>query len=117
MTEPAVNLLIDEKKGRAVAAATGLNIIGSLKILVLAKRRNIIDSVQVVVDELSSNNFRSSKTVVESLLRGWRNVTLNPHQHPLVKLLDRRSHCLPFNQKAVVPVERIDNIKRSIIYM
>ncbi len=62
-------LIIDEKKGRAVAAAMGLNIIGSLKILVLAKRKNFIFSVQEVVNELSRNNFRFSKTVVESLLK------------------------------------------------
>jgi predicted nucleic acid-binding protein len=45
-------LLIDESKGRAIAARLGLTHIGLLGVLVLAKQRGIIVAVKPILDDL-----------------------------------------------------------------
>ncbi|MEQ8684128.1 MAG: DUF3368 domain-containing protein [Imperialibacter sp.] len=61
-------LILDERKGRKVAADLGLEIIGSLRILVLAKHKKIIPSVREVVGQLSEQKFRFSTHIVRQLL-------------------------------------------------
>ncbi len=47
-------LLLDERKGRAVATRMGIRFIGVLGVLVDAKRKNLVPAVKPVVDELIS---------------------------------------------------------------
>ena len=63
-------LLIDEKKGRAVAKNMGLEIVGLLGILILnVKKKNISkDEAVVVLKEIQDLNFRVSKRLEESFL-------------------------------------------------
>ena len=45
-------LLLDERKGRRIAAAEGVPVIGLLGVILLAKRRGLIESAAAVVDEI-----------------------------------------------------------------
>lgn len=47
-------LLLDERKGREVAARMGIRFVGVLGVLVDAKRKNFVPAVKPIVDELIS---------------------------------------------------------------
>ena len=53
-------LLIDEARGRQVVRAQGLNHVGTVGILILAKRRGLISSVTPQLDILIESGFRMS---------------------------------------------------------
>ncbi len=61
-------LIIDEKKGRSVAKEMRVEIIGTLKFILLAKRKGAIPSVLNLVQELNAAGFRFSKEIVRSIL-------------------------------------------------
>lgn len=63
-------LLIDEQKGRKIAQNRGLEVIGSLGILILAKKMELIDSLKDVLD-LARNEarFRISNTLYNQALQ------------------------------------------------
>jgi predicted nucleic acid-binding protein len=55
-------LLIDEKLGRKIALERGLNIIGLLGVLELAKRKNLVPAVKPLLNDLREKaNFRISE--------------------------------------------------------
>jgi predicted nucleic acid-binding protein len=56
----AAQLLIDEKAGRKVAISRGLPIIGLVGVIVLAKEKQLIDNVQVILDMLIEKGTRIS---------------------------------------------------------
>ena len=62
-------LVIDEKKGRKIAVDHGVEIIGSLGVLLKAKQRKVIDSVKDIIDAIEQTNFRISKAIKEELLK------------------------------------------------
>lgn len=62
-------LIIDEKKGRKVAADLNVTIIGILKVLLLAKNKGAIDSVKEIIIELQKQSFRFNKTIVDDVLK------------------------------------------------
>jgi uncharacterized protein len=72
-TENSV-LVIDEKKGRRIARELNLEIIGTLKILLLAKQRGIIPAVRPLIEALHQCNFRFSKSIVEEILKEAKEV-------------------------------------------
>jgi uncharacterized protein len=45
------------------------SIIGTLKLILLAKEKGLISSVKEVIDKLSLNNFRIDKAMVRELLK------------------------------------------------
>lgn len=67
-TDNAV-LIIDEKKGRKIASDLSVAIIGTLKVLLIAKNKGVIVSVKQIIDELQKHSFRFSKTIVDEVLR------------------------------------------------
>jgi uncharacterized protein len=62
-------LLIDERRGRAIALQQGVRTIGLLGVILLAKQRQLITSVKDCVIELQSKaGFYVSHTLVQKIL-------------------------------------------------
>lgn len=61
-------LLIDERKGRAVARRRGVGVIGTGGVLLLAKREHVIDQIAPILDELASHGYRLSDELRRELL-------------------------------------------------
>jgi len=65
----ATRLLIDERLGRQAATELGLNIIGILGILLLAKRQKLIVMVKPIMEDLIKQaNFRISSQLYADVL-------------------------------------------------
>jgi predicted nucleic acid-binding protein len=62
-------LLIDEDKGRRFAKKNGMTIIGSLGILLYAKRMNLILAVKPLLHILRTSNIRIADALYESVLK------------------------------------------------
>lgn len=67
-TEGAV-ILLDDKKARRVAQQLGLRIMGTIGLLLVAKKRHLIPVVRPVLDELQAAGFRISASLREEALR------------------------------------------------
>lgn len=61
-------LIIDEKKGRKVAIENHLEVIGTLRVLLLAKEKHVILSVKETITELAKRNFRFSQEIIKQIL-------------------------------------------------
>lgn len=61
-------LVTDDKQARSVAEAMGLRVVGTLGILVRAKRAGIIERVAPFIGELERNSFRISRALREEVL-------------------------------------------------
>jgi predicted nucleic acid-binding protein len=63
-------LLIDERRGRAVAATRGISVIGTLGIVAGARRSGALERAAPVVAELRADGFWLSDALVKEFLRG-----------------------------------------------
>lgn len=63
-----VRLLIDERKGRAVARTRGVTVIGTGGVLLLAKREHVIDQIAPILGALASHGYRLSAEFRRELL-------------------------------------------------
>lgn len=63
-------LLIDERRGRAVAATRGIAVIGTLGILAGARRAGALERAAPIVAELRADGFWLSDELVAEFLRG-----------------------------------------------
>lgn len=61
-------LILDEKKGRKIAEELGVEIIGSLGVLIKAKDKGIIKSVKEVLVLIEKTDFRISEVIKKKLL-------------------------------------------------
>lgn len=62
-------LLLDEKEAREVARELGLRVLGTVGILIKAKKESIIDSLQKELDHLKNDaNFRISQALYQKAL-------------------------------------------------
>lgn len=62
-------LLIDERRGRAEANRLGIRITGLLGVLIEAKRRNLIEAVKPLIDDLiATSKFRVSSALYSRIL-------------------------------------------------
>ncbi|MFN3997978.1 DUF3368 domain-containing protein [Algoriphagus sp.] len=62
-------LIIDDLKGRKFAQKLGLKITGTLGLLIIAKRQNLISSVKPSLEKVKKTDFRFSKNLEKTLLR------------------------------------------------
>lgn len=58
-------LIIDEKKGREVARSLNIEIIGTLRIIQMAKQKGLILSVWPLIEDLQKAGFRISQKVLD----------------------------------------------------
>lgn len=61
-------LIIDEKKGRKVAQDLNIHIIGTLRVLLIAKQKGVIPSVKNIIELLNNHSFRFNNALVEEVL-------------------------------------------------
>ncbi|MEI2689766.1 MAG: DUF3368 domain-containing protein [Anaerolineae bacterium] len=61
-------LLLDDALARRKAERVGLNVIGTLGVLLLAKQRGYLEMVKPVLSELQQTDFRASTRVYEEVL-------------------------------------------------
>jgi predicted nucleic acid-binding protein len=62
-------LLIDERKGRKIAAQNGIKIIGIAGILIAAKNKGLIDSVKPFLDLLGASSYYISDSLYRIALQ------------------------------------------------
>ena len=62
-------LLIDERKGRNVAFKRGIPVVGTGRILVAAKQRGFLDSVEQALKKLRRSGYRLSNSLCQELVR------------------------------------------------
>lgn len=63
-----VLVIIDERKGRKVALELDITIIGTLKILLIAKQKGVIAAIKPLILSLEAKSFRFSKAIISELL-------------------------------------------------
>lgn len=61
-------LIIDEKKGRRIAQELGLKIIGTLGIILRARERGLVDSIENLLEKLENADFRISQSLKAKIL-------------------------------------------------
>ncbi|MCF8005639.1 MAG: DUF3368 domain-containing protein [Chromatiaceae bacterium] len=62
-------LLIDERRGRAMARRQGIPVVGVAGVLLAAKRRGLLETVKPVLLALSRQGYRLSDALVAEILR------------------------------------------------
>ena len=66
-------MIIDEEKGASVATVSGLKVIGTVGILILANKVGRLDNLKYALDQLRKNRFRLSDEIYQKALRKDRN--------------------------------------------
>ena len=67
-TLPNSLLLMDERKGRQIASSMGIRIIGTLGILLQAKKIGLVEYIKPLLDTLINENIRISETLYNAIL-------------------------------------------------
>ena len=63
------NILMDEQKGRKIAAANGLHPIGTIGVLIQAKKTGLIENIKPHLDKLMHNNIFISDKLYSSSIK------------------------------------------------
>lgn len=61
-------LIIDEKKGRRIAQELNLKIIGTLGVILRARERGLVDSIENLLEKLENADFRISPILKAKIL-------------------------------------------------
>lgn len=61
-------LLVDDKKARQVALYNKINVVGSVGVLLLAKRRGIIEKIKPFLDILYTSSIHLSSDLYQHIL-------------------------------------------------
>lgn len=62
-------LISDDKQARSAAKRLGVNVIGTVGILIRAKQNGIITEIKPILDNLDANEFRISRALREEALK------------------------------------------------
>lgn len=62
-------LLIDERRGRAIARHRGIPVVGTAGLLLNAKRKGRLEAVTPELERLSQNGYRLAPALVEEIRR------------------------------------------------
>lgn len=62
-------LLIDDKAGRQVAKKMKINIMGTMGILIVAKKRGLIENVTKIITEMREKGYWVSDSIIETTKR------------------------------------------------
>ncbi len=62
------NILIDDLKGRKRAELSGLNVFGTLGLLIKAKKIGVIGNIKKLIDKMIENDIRISKELYKHVL-------------------------------------------------
>lgn len=62
-------VLMDEARGRCIAAARGMPLTGTLGTLLLAKRKRLIERVEPLLADLAAQGFRMSGALYRHILQ------------------------------------------------
>lgn len=68
-SERGCKIILDDRQARSVGNSLGLSIIGTVGILLLAKRSGIIPAIKPLLDDLELNGFYLSSALKEAALR------------------------------------------------
>lgn len=61
-------LVIDDKKAKRIAEEVGIECIGSIGVLLVAKREGILLEIRPVLDQVQATNFRISDRIIDLAL-------------------------------------------------
>ncbi|WP_456454012.1 DUF3368 domain-containing protein [Thermococcus sp.] len=62
-------LILDDLKARKIAKELGIKVIGTAGLLLLAKKRGVVEEVKPLLRELVEKGFRIADSVIEVILR------------------------------------------------
>ena len=68
-SEKSCLLISDDKQARAAAKGLGVSVIGTVGVLVRAKRNGVVSVIKPILDNLELNNFFISRTLREEALK------------------------------------------------
>ena len=61
-------LIIDESKGRKISKELGIEVTGTLGVLLTAKQNGIITSIKPLINKINTTNFRLSEDIINKVL-------------------------------------------------
>lgn len=69
LATPGAIVLLDELAARRLANRLGLNVVGSLGVLVKAKQEGLIPALRPIIEIMQNNGYRLGQRVVDAALR------------------------------------------------
>lgn len=71
----ADRIILDDRRARTIGANLGLNVIGTVAVLVAAKKQSLIPSLGDALEDLVHTGFFVTKDIIEAALRNVGEVT------------------------------------------
>jgi uncharacterized protein len=68
-SERGLPIILDDRQARAVARRLDLQIVGTVAVLIRAKRQGLIEAIGPLLDELTEKDFRISEALRQEALR------------------------------------------------
>ena len=67
--EDAGLIILDDKDARKIAEKLGLKVMGTAGILLLAKKKGIIEEIKPILEEMRTSGFYLSDSIIRIVLR------------------------------------------------